>query len=148
MITGGCQCGAVRYRIERLDGALVCHCRMCQKATGSLFAPLVVAHGVTWQGDERGLFASSNVSNRGFCKTCGTPISLETDDQFEMMIGTLDDPSLAPPTQQANPNDRLACFAQLSTLPNSSPEQTAENIAWNDKVVSYQHPYNEREDAG
>jgi hypothetical protein len=34
-ITGGCQCGAVRYRIEGdLGRASICHCRMCQKAFG------------------------------------------------------------------------------------------------------------------
>ena len=41
-ITGGCQCGAVRYALNApLGRASICHCRMCQKAFGSLFAPLV-----------------------------------------------------------------------------------------------------------
>ncbi|MET0640383.1 MAG: GFA family protein, partial [Hyphomicrobium sp.] len=40
--TGGCQCGAVRFRVEgELGDASVCHCRMCQKAFGSFYAPLV-----------------------------------------------------------------------------------------------------------
>lgn len=35
-VGGGCQCGAVRYvmRVERVEKPHVCHCRMCQKATG------------------------------------------------------------------------------------------------------------------
>jgi hypothetical protein len=34
--TGGCQCGAVRFRVEgALGDASVCHCRMCQKAFGA-----------------------------------------------------------------------------------------------------------------
>ncbi len=41
-ITGGCQCGAVRYAISgELGRASICHCRMCQKAFGSFFGPLV-----------------------------------------------------------------------------------------------------------
>ena len=43
-ISGGCQCGAVRYTINGpLSGPGICHCRMCQKAFGSFFAPLVSA---------------------------------------------------------------------------------------------------------
>ena len=43
-LSGGCQCGRVRYsaRLES-DDAYLCHCRMCQKATGSIFAGLVAA---------------------------------------------------------------------------------------------------------
>ncbi|MGG2476082.1 GFA family protein, partial [Rhizobium sp. BR5] len=37
----GCQCGAVRYRIEGgLRYPHLCHCRMCQKASGNYFMPL------------------------------------------------------------------------------------------------------------
>ena len=40
-ITGGCQCGAVRYALKEMpSGPHICHCRMCQKAFGSFFAPL------------------------------------------------------------------------------------------------------------
>ena len=35
-VTGGCQCGAVRYAASgTLDNAHICHCRMCQKAVGN-----------------------------------------------------------------------------------------------------------------
>lgn len=41
-ITGGCQCGAVRYAIDGpLNNPHICHCRMCQKAFGNYFAALV-----------------------------------------------------------------------------------------------------------
>ena len=40
-ITGGCQCGAVRYALHAVPtNPHICHCRMCQKAFGSFFAPL------------------------------------------------------------------------------------------------------------
>ncbi|MBX5009866.1 GFA family protein [Rhizobium lentis] len=42
--TGGCQCGAVRYRAEgELGYPHICHCRMCQKAAGNYFLPLAAA---------------------------------------------------------------------------------------------------------
>src|SRR5437762_12413499 len=41
-IKGGCLCGAVRYTAEAdPTSATVCHCRDCQKFTGSAFATLV-----------------------------------------------------------------------------------------------------------
>ena len=40
---GGCLCGAVRYTAEAdPTSATVCHCRDCQKFTGSAFAALVL----------------------------------------------------------------------------------------------------------
>ena len=43
-ITGGCQCGAIRFRVDgELGDASICHCRMCQKATGGFFGPYVGA---------------------------------------------------------------------------------------------------------
>ena len=41
-ISGGCQCGAVRYHATAvLDTSHICHCRMCQKAVGNFFAALI-----------------------------------------------------------------------------------------------------------
>lgn len=54
--SGGCQCGRVRFRASALkENSHVCHCRMCQKATGNFFAALV---GVpytdfSWRADSR-----------------------------------------------------------------------------------------------
>ena len=52
-IKGGCLCGAVRYTAEAdPTSATVCHCRDCQKFTGSAFATLVRAtrEAVTIEG--------------------------------------------------------------------------------------------------
>ncbi len=73
-ITGGCQCGAVRYRIEKLGRATICHCRMCQKAFGAFYGPLVTGHGLTFTRGEPSWFRSSNKVRRGFCGACGTPL--------------------------------------------------------------------------
>lgn len=141
-ITGGCQCGAVRYRIESLGRSSICHCRMCQRAFGAFYAPLVIANNIEWTSGQRKFFASSNVSRRGFCGDCGTPLSLENfdDDQIEIATGTLDDPELAPPTVQIN--HRYACrFTDgIGHLPEPDDDAIADNDDWNAKVVSYQKP--------
>ena len=63
LFTGGCQCGAVRFRAERLRAnPHVCYCRMCQKATGNLFASLVgVKHAdLSWTRGTPAEFLSSD----------------------------------------------------------------------------------------
>jgi hypothetical protein len=76
--TGGCQCGAVRYALYvPLENSHVCHCRMCQRATGGLFAALAGAPKAdfAWTRGQPAFFASSNLAQRGFCAACGTPLS-------------------------------------------------------------------------
>jgi len=138
--SGGCQCGAVRYEFETLGKASICHCRMCQKAMGNYFAPLVEVEGFQWTRGSRGVFASSNLSNRGFCKECGTPLTLETDSVFEVAIGSLDDPSIAPIDYHANVEDRHEVVMRLHEIPEAEPERKQENDAWNASVINHQHP--------
>lgn len=86
---GGCQCGAVRFTIAAGPADFgLCHCRMCQRATGNAFAPLfqVPTDRVTWQGEPRE-WASSNVAWRGFCPTCGTPLYYRDAEGIEIMAG-------------------------------------------------------------
>src|SRR6187431_1337150 len=108
--TGGCQCGAVRFRASRFGRASICHCRMCQKAFGGFFGPLVTAYDLEWTRGEPRRFASSDKVQRGFCATCGTPLTYETGGPVEVAIGALDDPNVAPPSIQVNPNDKLPFF--------------------------------------
>ena len=95
--TGGCQCGAVRYRATALrDNPHVCYCRMCQKATGNLFASLVGVSddNLTWTRGEPSRFRSSEHVERGFCKDCGTPLFFQDleGSHVSLTIGSFDEP--------------------------------------------------------
>ncbi|NKF31225.1 GFA family protein, partial [Pseudomonas sp. BGM005] len=75
--TGGCQCGAVRYRARgELGYPHICHCRMCQKAAGNYFLPLAAAKRQDFELTRGGpkWFRSSDLVRRGFCGDCGTPL--------------------------------------------------------------------------
>lgn len=139
-VSGGCQCGAVRFSIGRLGKASICHCRMCQKAFGGLFAPLVEAYDIVWTRGERSIFQSSKTNWRGFCSNCGTPLTYEFDGGTEIAIGTLDDPDFAQPEVQVNARYRRQCFEGLHGLPEKSLELQEADESWNETVVSNQHP--------
>lgn len=140
--TGGCQCGAVRFAVHGgLGRASLCHCRMCQKAFGAFFGPLVGAPGLRWTRRTPKYFASSNVARRGFCGECGTPLTFETDDgPPELAIGAFDNPAAVPPTIQHALDARLPWVATLSELPIRSRREARAAEAHYARVQSRQHP--------
>jgi hypothetical protein len=141
--TGGCQCGAVRFRVEgALGDASVCHCRMCQKASGGFYAPLVSVRGakLEWTRGDRKLFRSSNHVSRGFCADCGTPLTYEAPDGLALMIGAFDDPFGLAPQIQWGTEAKLPYVDGVPDLPGKdtlADEDAAEFLA---TLVSYQHP--------
>lgn len=141
--SGGCQCGAVRFRVAgNLGNASICHCRMCQKATGGLFGPYVEvpSSAATWTRGQPGYFRSSNKVRRGFCRDCGTPLTFEYDDRtISFAIGTLDEPRSVRLNEQLASSERLADFAALAELP-VHPEDEPKAAAYLAGIVSYQHP--------
>jgi hypothetical protein len=105
-ITGGCRCGAVRYRIE--DERIMarhCWCRDCQyigagSGTVNVFFPSenVKVDGVL--SDYTNHAASGNLMHRKFCPTCGTPVFTQSEARLHMIgvrAGTLDDPEIGKP---------------------------------------------------
>ncbi|NIX76546.1 GFA family protein [Microvirga terricola] len=141
-LSGGCQCGAVRYRLmSEPTGASICHCRMCQKAFGNYFAPLtgVPLKDLVWTKGAPGTFKSSEAVERGFCRDCGTPLSFRyvESNRISVSIGSLDDPGRAQPETQYGMESRLAAFETLHTLPETEDSATPEELA---KMASRQHP--------
>lgn len=134
MVTGGCQCGAVRYRASAmLDNAHLCHCRMCQKAVGNIFAALVAApnDALEWTRGEPGTFRSSAHVDRGFCAGCGTPLyyrDLESE-RTNLTIGSLDDPKAFPPKRQMGSEGRVPWFADLPSLDDAGATE-AQDPQW------------------
>lgn len=123
-VTGGCQCGAVRYRSTALmDNSHICHCRMCQKAVGNFFAALVGASNdeLVWTRGTPAVFASSDLAERGFCAACGTPLFYRSigGTRTGLTIGSLDDPSVAPPHVQVGMEGRYAFMDGLLHLPDA-----------------------------
>ncbi|MDO6963623.1 GFA family protein [Rhizobium alvei] len=139
IMTGGCQCGAVRFRASHLGRPSICHCRMCQKAFGSFFGALVTAdHAhLEWTRGAPSLFRSSAKIHRGFCNHCGTPLTYQTREGIELAIAAFDHPEKLEPQIQVNHKHRLPWIDHLFEKPAlDDPEIEARFAA----IESWQHP--------
>jgi hypothetical protein len=145
-ITGGCQCGAVRYALHAAPSEPhICHCRMCQKAFGSWFAPLAVVAAEAFEVTRGGLalFRSSDLADRGFCRDCGTPLTFSRVGSgfVAVSIGSLDEPERVPPLNQSGKESRMPWFAVLAALPGeTTTEQYKPALTTWIAATSHQHP--------
>lgn len=141
--SGGCQCGAIRFRVEgALGDASVCHCRMCQKAFGAFYAPLVSVGSalLVWTRGAPAHFRSSSFATRGFCANCGTPLTYEADDGIALAIGAFDTPEEIAPCVQWGIEAKLPYADAIADLParhTLDDQPVASAIAG---LVSHQHP--------
>ena len=118
-ITGGCQCGAVRYALHRRPRRpCICHCRMCQKASGNLFGSFagVPARHFELTRGTLAVFRTSEEGERCFCSACGTPLAWRTPvgDWVSVTIGSLDHPEAMKPTHFYGEEGRIAWTAEVA----------------------------------
>ena len=124
MSAGGCQCGAVRFRLAgEMRRASICHCRMCQKAGASAymaFAPIEAAQFAITRG-ALGIFKSSRIAERGFCASCGTPLTYRnvTGSRISVTICSLDDPDAVAPEFQLGAESAVAWLSECLKKPNT-----------------------------
>jgi hypothetical protein len=97
-VTAGCQCGAVRYRLTAPPSEVVhCHCSICRRAHGALFATAGVYDKKAVHIDDAKAtleaYESSPGNKRLFCSSCGGQLFLTVGDWQNTMfvvLGTLD----------------------------------------------------------
>ena len=95
-MTGGCQCGRVRYRAQvDPEQAYLCHCRMCQRATGGVAAAFVGLANAdcSWESGPD-WYRSSPIARRPFCSHCGSPLGFRflEGENMDLTVGSFDDP--------------------------------------------------------
>jgi len=97
-MSGGCACGRVRYTAAIADDeAYLCHCRMCQRSTGSVSIAFknVKQADVQWDG-KPDFYESSAIALRPYCRECGTSLGFqfrEGSENMDLTVASFDDPS-------------------------------------------------------
>ncbi len=141
--TGGCQCGEVRYALKvEPFGADFCHCRMCQRAVGNVFAAYadLKAADVEWTKGQPTVFRSSSLAERGFCGRCGTPLTYGPVDApyLSVTLGSLDDPELVPIKVHFGVEGMVSWLCLNDGLPQRRTGDTPEAAEKYGAMVSYQ----------
>ncbi len=131
-VTGGCLCNAVRYEADaNLGEAFYCHCKTCQKTSGSPAAVGVFVNLETlkFTGEDPKIFQSSPFASRSFCRHCGSRIAYIAPEKPEwtaVFVGSLDHPERAVATEHIGFESRLPWYEVADNLPRSCTEDEPE----------------------
>ena len=125
--TGGCACSRVRFEAEvENDEAYLCHCRMCQRATGSIsiaFKNLPQAK-VRWRSGPD-WFDSSPIARRPYCRDCGTSLGFqfEEGEKMDLTVAAFDDPDRFKPKHHFGAESLHEAWIDTSALPRHRTEE-------------------------
>ncbi|HZZ10219.1 MAG TPA: GFA family protein [Paraburkholderia sp.] len=102
--TGGCACGAVRFRVSAPPGRVsICHCMTCRRIHGSAFGGYAMFErdAVQFSGPTQA-WQSSPGAQRHFCPTCGSVAFMDSADSAELDIplGAFDRTGIYTPTYE------------------------------------------------
>ena len=123
-LSGGCQCGAVRYSVEgEPQHVALCHCADCRKSAG---APMVswaafAEDQFSLEQGELTTFNSSGSALRSFCPKCGTGIAYRNAEYLpgivDIQSATLDDPQALPAGAHIQVAERIGWMETAHDLP-------------------------------
>lgn len=125
---GGCQCGRIRYEAEiDADDAYLCHCRMCQRATGgvSIAFKNVPQAKVRWLNREPDWYRSSPIARRPFCSQCGTPLGFAflEGPNMDLTVGSFDEPGRFRPTHHFGAESLHEAWLDTRDLPRTRTDE-------------------------
>ena len=131
---GGCLCGATRYECAtHLCDVHYCHCRLCQKAFGNVFAVFgsLPAAALSFTRGTPQLYRSTPFAERGFCGMCGTPLTFRylRSDWIAVSIGSLDRPEKVRPQIHWGIESQIPWLIMHDGLPRKPIEGDPEYMA-------------------
>lgn len=142
--TGGCACGKVRYTAQvDSDEAYLCHCRMCQRATGSVsiaFKNLKKAD-VAWESGPD-WYRSSPIAERPFCAACGASLGFSYPDseRIDLTVASFDDPARFKPASHFGAESMHRAWLNTEGLPETrSDEYQALVDRWTEATGAMPH---------
>jgi hypothetical protein len=125
---GGCACGRIRFEAKvDSDAAYLCHCRMCQRASGNVSLAMIGVEqaGVRWSR-EPDWYRSSAIAQRPFCAACGTSLGFRYDSgttRMDLTVAAFDDPSFFRPTSHFGAESIHEAWLDTSHLPRTRSDE-------------------------
>ena len=123
MLSGSCECGAVRYRVaDEFLYAANCHCSRCRAATGSAFKPFAGIEREKLELDESGgplLVHGTDNLNDTRCSACGSLLySVVREGAYvHVALGSLIDEPSVRPTEHIFVGSKAPWFEITDDLP-------------------------------
>ena len=140
---GGCACGNVRFEAEIDDDeAYLCHCRMCQRATGSISIAFknVPQAKMRWLGGPD-WYDSSPIARRPYCGQCGTSLGFqfkEGSENLDLTVASFDDPSRFKPKHHFGAESMHRAWIDTDGLPEMRTEDYQKLVdKWVDATGSF-----------
>jgi hypothetical protein len=137
-MTGGCACGAKRFAVTlpTEPHAYLCHCRMCQRASGNVSLAMVGVReaDVRWTGEQPDWYRSSPIATRPFCCHCGTSLGFRYDEasagggpteKMDLTVASFDDPSIFTPQSHFGAESMLRAWLDTKGLPETRSDDYA-----------------------
>ena len=130
---GGCACGRIRFNAKvDCDDAYLCHCRMCQRATGSISIAFVsiAKADMRWES-EPDYYISSPIARRPYCSECGTSLGFEFPDseKMDLTVASFDDPSRFKPVHHYAVESMLEAWLDTSHLDRIKTEENSNVVS-------------------
>ncbi|MBA56925.1 MAG: aldehyde-activating protein [Pseudomonadales bacterium] len=122
---GSCLCGTVRYEIHgAFERFFLCHCRYCQKDTGSahganLFSTSATLKWLSGEDNVRTFCLPATRHSRSFCVTCGSALpGMQMEGKLLVVpAGSLDSAISQRPDAHLYMASKAAWDEALETLP-------------------------------
>ncbi|RUO51045.1 aldehyde-activating protein [Pseudidiomarina aquimaris] len=121
---GSCLCGTVRFEIKgEFDSFFLCHCKHCQKDTGSAHAANLFSQSakLNWQAGQEAVTSFTLPQSRhskSFCKHCGSALpNTQNEALLVVPAGCLDTEVKVKPTGHLFTSSRATWEAKLSNAP-------------------------------
>jgi adenylate cyclase len=131
LITGQCMCGKVRYESNQPpQWTGYCHCRMCQRANSAAVTVWIVfpQTAVKFPSVEPTYVKSSPFAERGFCSTCGSPMTMRFPEEpngiLAFLSASLDQPENFAPTVHVGIESKMPWLHIHDDLPRSRSDES------------------------
>ena len=131
---GGCACGRIRFEADvAKDDAYLCHCRMCQRASGNISLAMlgIEQANVRWS-QEPDWYRSSAIAERPFCSSCGTSLGFRYVDgttRMDLTVAAFDDPSRFRPTAHFGAESLHEAWLDTTDLPRTRADEYGKLVA-------------------